>query len=190
MSSGWKFFENIKRPGSRLPSAGDARADIPVVRFDASRVTDAVKADLWSNILHLEGLDQASAEQIYCATLRSISAGRDLSVLKDAVLQSKISGMTARRAAEIALLLNSKATAILDRERQISIGVTQAHWLHSGAPCEVNPKSPTGQDAIHRTANGQLFDVAEGLLLNGKRTWPGVEPGCRCISKSVIPGFS
>jgi hypothetical protein len=39
-------------------------------------------------------------------------------------------------------------------------------------------------------ANGKLFEISTGMFLNGKWTWPGVEPGCRCISKSVIPGFS
>ena len=91
---------------------------------------------------------------------------------------------------QIARLLNNKATALMDRERQGSLGIKQAHWLYSGAPCELNPKKPTGQDTAHRAANGKLYDVSTGIFLNGKWTWPGVEPGCRCISKSVVPGFS
>jgi hypothetical protein len=78
----------------------------------------------------------------------------------------------------------------MNSQRQESIGVKQALWLYSGAPCEIDPKKPTGQDAAHRAANGRLFDVSKGMLLNGKWTLPGAEPGCRCASKSIIPGFS
>ncbi|MDB5396676.1 MAG: hypothetical protein JWM91_4182 [Rhodospirillales bacterium] len=31
--------------------------------------------------------------------------------------------------------------------------------------------------------------MKEGLLVDGKWTHPGFEEGCRCFSKSVVPGF-
>jgi hypothetical protein len=163
---------------------------IPTVKFDASRVTETVKADLRKNIMLLEGVNRDHFDQVYDAALRSISAGRDLGLLCNVLMQINIDGMTKQRAGEIARLLNNKATALMTRERQGSLGIKQARWLYSGAPCELSPKKPTGQDAAHRAANGKLFDVSTGMLLNGKWTWPGVEPGCRCISKSVVPGFS
>jgi uncharacterized protein with gpF-like domain len=163
---------------------------IPTVKFDASRVTETVKADLRKNIMLLEGISRNHFERVNDAALRSISAGRDLSLLYNVLMQMNIDGMTKQRAEEIARLLNNKATALMDRERQGSLGIKQAHWLYSGVPCEINPKKPTGQDAAHRVANGKLYDVSTGMFLNGKWTWPGVEPGCRCISKSVVPGFS
>jgi uncharacterized protein with gpF-like domain len=161
---------------------------IPTVKFDASRVTETVKADLKKNILLLGEIDKTHFEQVYDAALRSISAGRNLSLLYNVLMQ--MNGMMKRRAGEIALLLNNKATALMNKERQESLGIKQAHWLYSGAPCEINPKEPTGQDAAHRAANGKLFDVSKGMFLDGKWTWPGVEPGCRCVSKPVVPGFS
>jgi hypothetical protein len=92
-----------------------------------------------------------------------------------------IDGMTKRRAAEIAGILNNKATALMQRTRQVALGITQAKWLYSGAPCKLNPKSSLApderQDAAHKTANGKLFDVGKGMFLDGKWTWPGVEPG-------------
>jgi uncharacterized protein with gpF-like domain len=163
---------------------------IPTVKFDASRVTETVKADLRKNIMLLEGINRDDFEQVYDAALRSISAGRDLSLLYNVLMQINIEGMTKQRAEEIARLLNNKATALMNRERQGSLGIKQAHWLYSGAPCEVNPRKTTGQDAAHKAANGKQYDVSTGMFLNGKWTWPGVESGCRCVSKSVIPGFS
>lgn len=167
---------------------------IPTVKFDASRVTETVKADLRKNIMLLGEIDKNNFEQVYDAALRSISAGGDLQVLYNVLMQMNINGMTKQRAAEIARLLNNKATAIMQRTRQESLGIMQAKWLYSGAPCKINRKNPTDQenrqDAAHRAANGKPFDVSKGMFVDGKWTWPGVEPGCRCVSKSIVPGFS
>jgi hypothetical protein len=190
MSAASKLFETIKRAGRKTTSNVEPTCSIPTVEFDASCVTDAVKADLWKNILLLEDIDRNCADQIYDAAVRSISAGRDLSVLLDALMQLNLSGMTTRRAGEISRLLNNRATAIMNRERQETLGIKRALWLYSGAPCEIDPKTPTGQDAAHRASNGKSFDVSKGMFLNGKWTWPGVEPGCKCVSRSVVPGFS
>lgn len=185
-----KIFEIIKSLGRRSKSSSGPSHGIPTVEFDASRLIEPVKADIRKNIMLLEEVDESHFDQLYDAALRSISAGRDLSLIYNALVQMKIKGMTKRRAEEIARLLNNKATALMDRERQQSLGIKSALWLYSGAPCEINPKKPTGQDAAHRAANGKPFDVGKGMFLNGKWTWPGVEPGCRCVSKSVVPGFS
>ena len=163
---------------------------IPTVKFDDSRVTEAVKADIRKNISLLGDIDQIHFERVYDAALRSISAGRDLHLLYKTLLEMNINGLTKRRAEDIARQLNNAATAFMDKERQGSLGIKQAQWLYSGAPCEVNPKKPTGQDAAHRAANGKIFEISRGMFLNGKWTWPGVEPGCKCVSKSIIPGFS
>ena len=161
---------------------------IPTIKFDASRITETVKADLKKYILLFGEINQNHFEQIYDAALRSISAGRDLSLLYNVLIQ--MDGITKRRAGEIALLLNNKATALMSKERQESLAIKQAQWLYSGVPCEINSSVPTGQDVAHKAASGKLFDVRKGMFLDGKWTWPGVEPGCRCVSKAVIPGFS
>jgi hypothetical protein len=190
MSRASKIFEAIKRVSRKTPSNEEAADSIHTVRFDPSRVTDAIKNDVWNNVLLLDDIDRNCAHQVYVAALRSISAGRDLSILYEALMQLNDNGITKRRAAEISHLLNNRATALMNKERQESLGIKHAIWLYSGAPCEIDPKKATGQDAAHKTANGKPFDVSKGMLLNGKWTWPGVEPGCRCASKSVIPGFS
>src|ERR1700733_2951642 len=95
---------------------------IPTVKFDASRVTETVKADLRKNIMLLEGVNRDHFEQVYDAALRSISAGRDLGFLYNVLMQMNIDGMTKQRAEEIARVLNNKATALINRERQGSPG--------------------------------------------------------------------
>lgn len=169
-------------------------SDIPTVKFDASMVTEAVKADLKKNILLLEEIDKNNFQKVYDAALLSISAGRDLRLLFDVLMQTNINGMTKRRAGQIASLLNNRATALMQRARQEALGIAQAKWLYSGAPCKLNPKIPSDQDnrqdAAHRFANGKSFYINKGMFLDDKWTWPGVEPGCRCVTKPIIPGFS
>src|SRR5665213_3871854 len=152
---------------------------IPTVKFDASMVTEAVKADLKQNILLLGDIDKNHFEQVYDAALRSITAGRDLHVLYSALIQMNIDGMTKQRASQIALILNNKASALIQRTHRLSVGITQARWLYS-APCKINPKNPSDQDkrqdAAHWAANGMIFEVSKGMFLDGKWTWPGVEP--------------
>jgi len=103
-----KFFEIIKRLSSRNKSSAMHANGIPTVEFHASRLTEAVKADVRKNIMLLTDIDRNHFGQVYDAALRSISAGRDLGLLCDALIQINISGMTKRRAAEIARLLNNK----------------------------------------------------------------------------------
>jgi hypothetical protein len=164
---------------------------MPTVKFDPSTVTKSVKADLRRNIELLDDLGKEHVPQIYEAAVRSVSAGRDLNVLFLALM--KIEGMSKGRAAEIARSLNNKATAIINRERQASLGITHAKWMYANAPCMKDPKRPSAadvkQDSAHRLANGSRYETRKGLFVDGKWTWPGVEEGCKCTSRSIVPGL-
>lgn len=84
----------------------------------------------------------------------------------------------------------SRERALSNRNRQLELGITEAIWLYSGAPCDIDPRKPRGnQNASHKAANGKRFMIAEGMFLDGKWTWPGHEDGCRCVSRSVIPAL-
>jgi len=162
---------------------------IPTVKFDSTRVTDAVLADLKKNIRALPEVDDNDFETVYQAAFRAISAGGALNTIYAALID--IEGMPKRRAEDISRSLNFKATAIMDAERQTKLGIKYATWLYSGAPCRVNPKQRGGedQDAAHKPANGKPFLISKGLFLNGEWTWPGRKDGCKCVSKSMIAGF-
>lgn len=194
MSVASKFFELIRRIDRRNENAAGHAVGIPAVKFDVSKVTDAVKISIQNEIMQLEDVDSDHFGQVYDAALRSISTGRDLSLLHQALLRMNINGMTKDRASEIARLLNNKATALMQKKQQESLGIKSAIWLHSGAPCVTDHKTTRDwekqQDAAHRAANGKHYDVNKGMFLNGKWTWPGTEPGCRCVSKAVMRGFS
>jgi hypothetical protein len=173
------------------PSVRYALEAMPNVKFDPSTVSKSVKADLRRNIELLDDLGKKHVPQIYEAALGSVSAGRDLNVLFLALM--KIEGMSKGRAAEIARSLNNKATAIINRERQASLGITHAKWMYANAPCMRDPSHPSAaevqRDAAHCTANGKKYEIGKGLFVDGKWTWPGIEEGCKCASRSILPGL-
>jgi hypothetical protein len=163
---------------------------IPIVKFDSSRVIEAVKSDLRTNIEQIKEFGEADYSRVFDAAIRSIAAGRDLRLLRDALLQMNVAGMTKQRAAEIATLLNNKATVFMNKERLEALGIKYAIWMYSGAPCYSKPKAPLPgdmcQNAAHLAADGERFEIGKGMLVDGKWTWPGREEGCRCTSRSVI----
>jgi hypothetical protein len=133
-------------------------------------------------------------EPIYDAALRSVTAGRELGSLYKALVKVNIDGMTKRRAGQIALFLNNRATAIMSRNSYASLGITRAIWMYSGAPCMANPRKPTpqdiNQDNAHRAANNKQYDISKGMFLDGRWTRPGWEEGCRCSSRPILPWLS
>ncbi len=163
---------------------------IPTVEFDSSNVTEAVRADIRKNVELIEGIDPKYFDQVYEAALSSVTAGRNLFLLANALMQMNIDVMTKGRAGQIATFLNNKATATINRIRQQSLGITEAIWQYSGAPCGTNPKNPGRQNNTHKAANGKRYKIAEGMFLDGKWTWPGYEDGCRCGSRSIIEGLN
>lgn len=173
------------------PSVRYAVGAMPTVKFDPSRVTERVKADLRRNIELLGDLQRKHVPQIYEAALSSVLAGRDAYSLCIALM--KIEGMSKGRATEISCSLHNKATAIINREQQASLGITHAKWLYANAPCMRHPNHPSvaevKRDAAHCAANGKRYEINKGLFVDGKWTWPGVDEGCKCVSRSIIPGL-
>lgn len=168
------------------------RADlgIPTVDFDNGRVTQPVRDDLWSAIKALPDIPKSFRNRLYKAALESISRGSDLHFLCKSIIDMRLNDMSKKRAADIARFLNNRATVLMSNERCLSVGITHAIWMYSGAPCEIDPFHPTGQDVSHRAVHGLQFKIADGILIDGKHTWPGREAGCKCGSKPMIPGFS
>jgi hypothetical protein len=164
---------------------------MPTVKFDPSTVTKTVKANLRRNIESLHDLEKKHIREIYEVALRSILAGRNIHMLTTALIA--VEGISKGRAAEIARSLHKKATEQINRERQTSLGITNAKWLYANAPCMRDPFHPTDaevqRDAAHKAANGKRYEISKGLFVDGKWTWPGAEDNCKCISRSIIPGL-
>jgi hypothetical protein len=167
---------------------------IPTVKFDPRRVTKSVEEDLRASIESFDEFDPSHVPIIYAAALKSTLAGGNRALLYQAIIDLGLPQITKSRAREITTFIANRATAQINQEHQISLGITSAIWASAGAPCMVNPKKPTkadvARDREHKLADGKRYDVKTGMFLNGRWTIPGRDPGCKCSSSSIIPGLA
>jgi SPP1 gp7 family putative phage head morphogenesis protein len=143
---------------------------------------DIMRATIGQQVSLIKSIPSRYFTNIEGLVMRAVQTGGDLGQLtKD--LQEQF-GVTRRRAAFIARDQNNKATASMTRARQDELGITQAIWVHSGAGKHPRP--------THVAMNGKKYDVNKGMWDPAIKKWiyPGEEINCRCISRSVIPGFS
>jgi SPP1 gp7 family putative phage head morphogenesis protein len=150
------------------------------VRFRPTRMqNDAQQAIIGENVGLIKSIPQRYMQNVETVVMQSVQAGRDLHALTEQLGQGH--GITKRRAEFIARDQNNKATAVYQRVRQKELGITEAIWIHSGGGKHPRPE--------HLAFSGKRYNVETGAFLEGKWTWPGHEINCRCVSKSVIPGF-
>lgn len=185
-----KFDDVAPELASYFAQAANDRSDVALqallrksgftVRFKASVAqNDVYQAVVGENVGLIKSIAQKSLTDVEGAVMRSVAAGRSLGDLTKELQHQH--GLTKKRAAFIARDQNNKATAVMVRVRQQELGVKQAIWKHSAGGKHPRPE--------HVAFDGQKYDVEKGAYLDGKWTWPGVEPNCRCYSVSVIPGF-
>jgi hypothetical protein len=172
-------------PLTTAPKSSDAAEATPVrsfptVKFDTSRLTTTVSADLRRNIAAVGDIEPRHQEGIYEAALRAIVAGGDLGLLNGELRLA--TGIAGRRSADISRSLVMKANALMDVEQRLALGFTKSIWRYSRAQC-----GTAEQDAAHAALDGQVYETATGLYVLGKWTWPGREDGCKCFSRSVTP---
>jgi len=157
------------------------RHTMPTVSFDSTRVTTEIRADLDATLRLTSDIPASEFARIYQAALDSVSRGRDLAVLAQALLT--IEGMTKKRAGAISRLLNNRATSLMDRQRQLGLGIKSAIWRYSGASCA------DADDDLHSQLDGKKYSIEKGMAVGKRRVWPGMEEDCKCGSSVIIPGF-
>ena len=162
---------------SRLRDAGFT------VRFRPTPgVREAIESSVNENVLLIKSIGETHLNDVAQLVQRSVAAGRDLGTLTND-LQERY-GITSRRAAFIARDQNNKATATINRTRQMELGLTEAIWVHSGAGRHPRPSHlKAWQDRLR-------YNLKEGALIDGKRIFPGELPNCRCTGSVIIPGYN
>jgi uncharacterized protein with gpF-like domain len=155
----------------------DAGFTVPFTQTPAMR--DALSSVVGENVALIKSIPSQQFTAIEGAVMRSVQAGRDLKTLQDELLA--LGAKSKNRAALIARDQNNKATAVMSKARRLSLGLTQAKWRHTGAGVHPRP--------LHVAANGRVFEIEKGCLIDGKYIMPGEEINCRCQSQAIIPGF-
>lgn len=155
------------------------------VKFRMSRpVQDIVTASVSENVGLIRSIAQQHLSAVEGVVMRSVQTGRDLGTLAEELEHTY--GVTRRRAALIARDQNNKATANVVRARQIELGIQEAIWVHSGGGRVPRPSHvKAGRDRVK-------FDPRVGWFDPHEKKWilPGELINCRCVSRSVVPGFS
>lgn len=142
-------------------------------------INDAYQAVIGEQVGLIKSIASRHLSEVQGLVMRSVQNGRDIGQLRDDLLERY--DITKKRAALIARDQNNKATAVIDRTRKKSLGITQSKWKHSGGGKE--PRKS------HEDANGDVYDTEKGCLIDGEYIMPGELINCRCVSQSVIPGW-
>lgn len=140
-------------------------------------VRDAFNASLAENVGLIRSIPEKYLQQVEGTVMRAYASGRDLETMVKELRQ--IYQVTQRRAELIARDQSNKANAVVNRTRQLELGITQAMWMHSHAGKTPRPD--------HVAANGKIYNIAEGCKISGEYIQPGEEINCRCTSRPVLP---
>lgn len=142
---------------------------------------DVMEATISEQVGLIKSIPEQYFTQIEGSVMRAVAKGGDLATLSRDL--QKNYGVTKKRAALIANDQYSKANATLVRARQLEIGIKKAIWVHSHAGKVPRPK--------HLAFSGKTYDIEKGAPIGdkGQMTWPGFEINCRCVARSVVPGF-
>jgi hypothetical protein len=154
------------------------------VRFEMTApMRNILNATVAENTGLIKSIGSQYHSEVQGMVMRSVAAGRDVGMLTRDLRERY--GITRRRAAFIALDQNNKSTSAFVRVRQVGLGL-QAIWLHSHAGKKPRP--------THLGNTGKPYDPALGWFDPDpkvrRRIWPGELPRCRCVSRSLVKGFS
>ncbi|MFM9934184.1 phage head morphogenesis protein [Achromobacter xylosoxidans] len=185
-----RFDEAAQPVASEFAETSMSAADISLrnalrqkgfsVQFQLTRAAnDVFQATVQENVGLIKSIAAEHLQDVQGMVMRSVTQGRDLEGLVEDL--QKRYGVTKRRAAFIARDQNNKATATITRVRQQGLGIKQAKWRHSRGG-----KHPRKS---HQEADGKVYDVDKGMLIDGEYIRPGELPNCRCVAISIIPGF-
>ena len=151
------------------------------VKFTPTKaMRDVMQGTVQANVALIKSIPEKYLTQVEGIVYRSVQTGRDLHQLSNDLRHEL--GVTKRRAAFISLDQSNKATSAMTRARQLELGM-QAVWKHSHAGHTPRP--------THVANDGKPYDPATGWWDPAVKRyiWPGTEPGCRCWTQTIIPGF-
>lgn len=140
-------------------------------------VRDAMNAAIQENVGLIRSIPQQYLSKVEGTVMRNYAVGRDLESMVQEI--KAIYAGVGKRASLIARDQSNKLNAVVNRARQMELGITEAIWQHSHAGKNPRPD--------HVAANGKRYKIAEGCLISGEHIQPGEEINCRCTSRPVLP---
>ncbi len=157
------------------------RAGFAIPFKQTADMRDALSSVVGENVALIKSIPAKYLADVEGDVMRSVAGGRDVRALQTALLERY--DLSKKRAAFIARDQNNKATAVMTKARRLSLGITQAEWVHSGGG--VHPR----QSHVRAGQQKKRYNIAEGCEIDGEFIMPGELPNCRCTSRAIIPGF-
>lgn len=148
---------------------------IPAVPIDDAQAAAMFVAE---NVALIKSIDERYFGEIERIMLDATDKGLRSSVVAKTLTERF--DVSKSRARLIARDQIGKLVGQLTVKRQQAAGVEQAKW--STSLDERVRKS-------HRAAEGKVFNLDEGLSINGNMVLPGEEIQCRCSSIPIVPEF-
>ena len=174
------WFVNTADRATTASLFSSLRQSVPTVKPKMTRRTrNILTAMTQENVGLIKSIPAKYFEQIQGSVMRAMTNGRDLETLKKEIMA--LGESTDTRAEFIARDQANKATSVINRARQQDLGITRAVWMHMRGG-----KHPR---ASHVAADGEEFELAKGMLIDGAWIQPGEEPNCGCIAAPILPGF-
>ena len=147
--------------------------------FDASLLTRAIRSDVKETLQACREIGLRDLDRVYAAALSTITSGGSLPPLFNALMS--IDGMPRNRASEIALHVYRRSQSAIDRGKMEKLRIVDVVWKYSNSPCA------SSQGTLpHASLDGKQFKLADGLKVDNRATWPGMEIGCKCFLKPII----
>lgn len=152
------FSTSEKAFQSSLKEAGWA------VKFEMTpAMRDAFNASLEENIGLIRSIPEKRLQKISSIVMRSYSSGRGIKTMIDEI--RSVYTVTLDRAVLIARDQSNKANSVVNRVRELELGITEAIWMFSH-----DGKEPRQS---HVAANGKRYKITEGFLIGGEYIQPG-----------------
>lgn len=144
-----------------------------------SKLNEIVTASVTENVKLIKSIPENYFNQVNGSVMRSITTGQGL---KDLIPDlQKYSGMTERRAKNIATDQTRKIYNSVNKSRMQAVGIAKFEWVHSGGG-----QYPR-EDHIEMSGNIYSFDDLPVIdKKTGERGIPGQAINCRCTMVPVI----
>ena len=142
---------------------------------------DIVASVVNENVSLIKSIPDQYIKDVEGSVMRAVQVGNDVGALAKE-LEEKFD-VARNRARFIARDQTAKATAALNRSRQLELGIKEAEWAHSGG--SRHPRKSHVKAGRERAR----YEVSKGWWDSEVQKFiqPGELPNCKCVSRSVLP---
>jgi uncharacterized protein with gpF-like domain len=141
------------------------------------RIANVVQSSLAENVSLIKTIPQEYHNKVLLSVTNTTGVGGNAKQLFDDIME--IGQSTTKRAKFIASDQTMKATTAINRQQSIETGLTKAVWNKSIAG-KTHRKS-------HANADGKIFDIADGCLIDGEYILPRYKINCKCSYSLILP---